>query len=170
MALYRPHGPHRPPDSDDSPLVYDVPVVDDDSDDGDGDDDDGAPTITSVSQLATPRPKRRKRIPWQPGVQSNGTFRDRIGRIYTELDDVMIPVEARQFLEGTPLVVWDRCGCGGGCGLMWVPPERIGDLLTSYPIIHRNRIGSGVISSWRAEDRTRLLLLQNAVSWGRVIR
>jgi hypothetical protein len=120
--------------------------------------------------LATPRPKRRKRIPWQPGVQSNGTFRDRIGRIYTELDDVMIPVEARQFLEGTPLVVWDRCGCGGGCGLMWVPPERIGDLLTSYPIIHRNRIGSGVISSWRAEDRTRLLLLQNAVSWGRVIR
>ncbi len=165
MALYRPHGPHRPPDDDDdSPLVYDRP---EEGDDGEGDD---APDITSVSQLATPRPKRRKRTPWRPGVQANGTFRDRIGRIYTELDDVMIPVEARQFLEGTPLVVWDRCGCGGGCGLMWVPPERIGDLMTTYPMIHHNRLGSGVISSWRAEDRTRLLLLQNAITWGRVIR
>jgi hypothetical protein len=165
MSIYRPHGPHRPPDSDDSPLIYDAP-----SGDEADDSDDDAPAITSVSQLATPRPKRRKRIPWQPGVQSNGTFRDRIGRIYTELDDVMIPVEARQFLEGTPLVVWDRCGCGGGCGLMWVPPERIGDLMTTYPMIHHNRLGSGVISSWRAEDRTRLLLLQNAITWGRVIR
>ena len=169
MALYRPHGPHRPPDSDDSPLIYDTPVVDDDSDDGDSDDD-GAPSITSVSQLATPRLKRRKRTPWQPGVQANGTFRDRIGRVYTELDDVMNPVEARQFLEGTPLVVWDRCGCGGGCGLMWVPPERIGNLMTTYPMIHHNRLGSGAISSWRAEDRSRLLLLQNAVTWSRVIR
>lgn len=165
MAIYRPHGPHRPPDSDDSPLVYDSPAADDGTDD-----DDGAPTISSVSQLATPRPKRRKRTPWQPGVQADGTFRDRIGRTYTEVDDVMIPVEARQFLEGTPLVVWDRCGCGGGCGLMWVPPERIGELMTTYPTIHHNRLGSGVISSWTAKDGLRLLLLQNAVTWGRVIR
>ena len=165
MALYRPHGPHRPPDdNDDSPLVYDRP------DDVDGDEEDEAPSITSVSQLATPRPKRRKRTPWRPGVQANGTFRDRIGRIYTELDDVMNPVEARQFLEGTPLVAWDRCGCGGGCGLMWVPPERIGDLMTTYPMILHNRLGSGLISSWRADDRSRLLLLQNAVTWGRIIR
>ena len=165
MALYRPHGPHRPPDdNDDSPLVYDRP------DEVDGDEEDEAPSITSVSQLATPRPKRRKRTPWRPGVQANGTFRDRIGRIYTELDDVMNPVEARQFLEGTPLVAWDRCGCGGGCGLMWVPPERIGDLMTTYPMIHHNHLGSGLISSWRADDRSRLLLLQNAVTWGRIIR
>jgi hypothetical protein len=162
MSIYRPHGPHRPPDSDDSPLIYDRPE--------EGDDGDNGPSITSVSQLATPRPKRRKRTPWRPGVQANGTFRDRIGRIYTELDDVMIPVEARQFLEGTPLVAWDRCGCGGGCGLMWVPPQRLGDLMTTYPMIHHNRLGSGVISSWQAEDRTRLLLLQNAITWGRVIR
>lgn len=163
MAQYRPHGPHRPPD-DDSPLVYDAPEpgADDRVDEG--------AAVTSVSHLATPRPKRRKRTPWLPGVQTDGTFRDRIGRTYTELDDVMIPVEARQFLEGTPLVVWDRCGCGGGCGLMWVPPARIGELMTTYPMIHHNRLGSGAISSWKAKDGSRLLLLQSAVTWGRVIR
>jgi hypothetical protein len=53
---------------------------------------------------------------------------------------------------------------------MWVPTERVGDLMTTYPMIHHNRLGSGVISSWRAEDRSRLLLLQNAVTWSRVIR
>ena len=82
MALYRPHGPHRPPDSDDSPLIYDAPVVADDSDDG-------APSITSVSHLATPRPKRRKRTPWQPGVQATGTFRDDFAGRSAALIDVV---------------------------------------------------------------------------------
>jgi hypothetical protein len=162
MAQYRPHGPHLPPgaSTDDVDLVIDDVAVDD------------APPepITSVNQLATPRPKPRGKPRWRPGVQPDGSFRDRTGRVYRELDDVLLPLEARQFLLDPARVAFDRCGCGGDCGLMWVPEDRLGELATTYPQLHRHRFGEGVISSWKADDGTRLLLVQSAVVWGRLIR
>ncbi len=158
MAHYRPHGPHRPPTGDDDAAPVAAPV------------EPAAASVASTADLATPRPKRRKRVPWQPGVQENGTFRDRVGRVFNEVDDEVIPVEARQMLEAGATLVWDRCGCGGGCGLMWVPPARLGELVTTYPVLHRTRLGSGTMSAWQAKDGTSLLLVQSSVTWGRVIR
>lgn len=156
MAYYRPHGPHRPPSDDAAPVAAPVEPA--------------AASVASTADLATPRPKRRKRVPWQPGVQENGSFRDRVGRVFNEVDDEVIPVEARQMLEAGATLVWDRCGCGGSCGLMWVPPARLGELMTTYPMLHRTRLGSGTMSAWQAKDGTSLLLLQSSVTWGRVIR
>lgn len=159
MAYYRPHGPHLPPSADDAARVA-VPMPVEDS----------VASVASTADLATPRPKRRKRVPWQPGMQANGTFRDRVGRVFTEVDDEVIPVEARQMLEAGAVLVWDRCGCGGGCGLMWVPATRLGELITTYPVLHRTRLGSGAMSAWKAKDGTSLLFLQSSITWGRVIR
>jgi hypothetical protein len=170
MALYRPHGPHRPPGGDETPIAAsgEHAAVDATPIAASGEHD--AVDVASTADLATPRPKRRKRAPWHPGVQANGSFRDRVGRVFTEVDDEVIPVEARQMIEAGATLVWDRCGCGGGCGLMWVPPARLGELITTYPVLHRTRLGSGTMSAWKAKDGAALLLLQSAVTWGRVIR
>ena len=181
MALYRPHGPHRPitdvdddseyvdeiVDTADTALAADT-TPDDSSDDESADQ--GTASISSIADLATPSPKRRKRVPWQPGVQANGTFLDRIGRVFSEIDDEVLPIEAPPIVKQGAALVWDRCGCGGSCGLFWVPTSRYGELVTSVPVLRYTRRGRGTMSLWKAGDGSQLLLLQSTLVWGRAIR
>ena len=84
------------------------------------------------------------------------------GRRFTVSDDELRPKEARDLAEVSQLVVWDSCGCGGGCGYeVWQGQEVSALLKAGVP-----KVKNGSVS--RIEDAHGRLgvLCERAVRWG----
>ena len=95
---------------------------------------------------------------------------DQAGRLYTLADDDVSQSRALELAAAGAAVVWDSCGCGGGCGLHWYTAEDVMTMVASGPpTIRHTKRDRGRISQWRAHDGTALLLAEDAVSWGTLL-
>ncbi len=77
---------------------------------------------------------------------------------------------AQELADGGAGVVWDACGCGGGCGLDWYAPHQVRQMVAAGPpSIRNNRKRHAFIAEWASADGSRLLLVEQDVRWGNVI-
>ena len=91
------------------------------------------------------------------------------GDVFVSVQTEVSPDQAVRAIRAGALVVWDRCGCGGYCGLDWLDADRRQVLLTA----ERPRIGRrpkkgrwGNVSLWMSGSGIQLLLAEAHVRWG----
>lgn len=83
--------------------------------------------------------------------------------------DELTPAGAMDLVLAGARVVWDSCGCLGGCGdLEWFDRAAGPGLVQSGPPVLRTRKGTpGELSYWRSADGRTLVLASYDVRWGR---
>ncbi|MEE1938084.1 hypothetical protein V1L54_01395 [Streptomyces sp. TRM 70361] len=102
-----------------------------------------------------------------PGLRRDGTLVDPQGRVHEQVRETVSASRALSAAASGALVVWDPCGCGGGCGFRWLDPEEVAALVRSGPPrVRNNKRHIGNISEWHAADGSVLLLAEEAVHWG----
>lgn len=97
-----------------------------------------------------------------PGLHDDGRFVDQEGRSHALTHQELSEKEAHRAAKDGASVVWDSCGCGGGCGFEWFSEEDVTRMASWGPPYIRRR---GSISEWRSEDGAVLLLAQDDVRW-----
>ncbi|WP_344260914.1 hypothetical protein [Streptomyces sodiiphilus] len=108
--------------------------------------------------------------PARAGRRDDGTMADPAGRVYTCVRETVSATAALAAAAAGAVVVWDPCGCGGGCGFRWLGEAETARLVASGPPrIRCNKRRNGNISLWRSADGTVLLLAEDAVFWGDVL-
>jgi hypothetical protein len=89
------------------------------------------------------------------------------GRVYTEFEDKVTAERALELASAGATVVWDSCGCGGGCGLAWFDADGVAAMVAAgVPDIRHTKRARGTISHWRSDAGADLLLAEGAVRWG----
>lgn len=112
---------------------------------------------------ATPAPEPRKR---RPGVWGTA-FVDDDGREYELVAEGITSERALTVALLGGRVVWDECGCGGGCGWDWCTEDDVAAIVKSGPpVISTSKSRTGVVSEFRSDDGAVLLLAQGWVWWG----
>lgn len=107
----------------------------------------------------------------RPGMWGR-IFVDRAGREYELVDDAVAPGLAREAARTGAQVVWDSCGCGGGCGWDWCTAEDVAEMARSgLPVIAPGTPGSeGSVRAYRAADGAVLLVVTGSVTWSTRLR
>lgn len=78
--------------------------------------------------------------------------------------------QAHDAARGGARVMWDGCGCGGGCGVRRHTLHEVKDMVRSgSPSIRTTKKHEGRISEYRAADGVTLLLAEISVTWGDVL-
>lgn len=91
---------------------------------------------------------------------------DQQGRVYARINDHISGSRALELARTGAVVVWDSCGCGGGCGMDWFDEQEVAAMASSgTPDIRHTKRAHGTISEWRADDGAWLLLAEGAVRW-----
>lgn len=97
-----------------------------------------------------------------PAADSGGSWIEVGGRRFTVFDDELTPEEARDLAEVSRLVVWDSCGCGGGCGYeTWEGPEVSALLKAGVP-----KLTNGWALQIQDDQGQSGVLCEQAVRWG----
>jgi len=94
------------------------------------------------------------------------TIVDPDGRRYLRVAREVSSSRAQELAANGAMVAWDRCGCGGFCGLTWYDRDAVARMVASGPprIRHKKR-KRGKISEWHAAHGTDLLLAEGSVCW-----
>ena len=109
----------------------------------------------------TPPPKRD-----HAGLYGDGVLTDQQGRQYTRVEDAISPERALELASAGAVVVYDACGCGGGCGFDWYTAQDVKEMAASGPpTIRDTKRRRGSISEWRSDSGAALLLAEDAVHW-----
>lgn len=88
------------------------------------------------------------------------------GRAYTRDGDVHPAAARRHVLAGAELL-WDACGCGGGCPLTTPDLDEVRRAAAAGPPrVAATKRRTGELSLWRADDGWFLVLAQGWVFWG----
>jgi hypothetical protein len=116
--------------------------------------------IVSDSQASPPKINSR-RLP--PGVH-DGLFIDKGGMTYQKVEDLAPDTATRHVADGAQ-VVFDECGCGGTCGLVFSTDKEREALAKNRPVLESHRGQTGSLSLWRSEDGFTLLLALGPVRW-----
>lgn len=78
--------------------------------------------------------------------------------------------QAQDAARGGARVMWDGCGCGGGCAVRRYTPHEVTDMVRSGPPSIRNtKKHEGRISEYRAANGVTLLVTEISVTWGDVL-
>jgi hypothetical protein len=122
--------------------------------------------VREVKDAAATRPSSRPSV----GLRPDGSLVDQAGRTYARTEDSISEDRALELAAAGAAVVWDSCGCGGGCALDWYSAEEVTRMIASGPptIAHTKR-KRGAISEWRAPDGSALLLAEVAVRWAELM-
>ena len=107
--------------------------------------------------------------PLRVGHQTNGTFVDRDGHVYSLVEDSIDGARAQAAAADGATIVWDPCGCGGACGFQWIDGTAARRLGSVTPKIADTKRRKGSVGLWQSDKGTTLLLLEDAVSWGNEI-
>jgi hypothetical protein len=92
---------------------------------------------------------------------------DHQGRVYTRVEDKISADRALELASAGATVVWDSCGCGGGCGLDWFDANDVAAMVAAgVPDIGHRKRAQGFISHWRSDAGAELLLAERVVRWG----
>jgi hypothetical protein len=117
-----------------------------------------ADTVREVEAM----PPAQRRV----GLSIDGVLTDPAGRQYTRVADVSAE-RALEVAAAGAVVVWDPCGCGGGCGFDWCSATEVQQLVASGPpVVANSRRLRGNISEWRTASGAALLLAEDMVRWG----
>ncbi len=121
-----------------------------------------ADIVREVKDAPVTRPQARP----SAGFQPDGSFVDQAGRTYAQTDDSISEDRALLLATAGAAVVWDSCGCGGGCPLDWYTAEEVTRMVASGPptVPHTKR-KRGAISEWQAQDGSALVIAEVAVRW-----
>lgn len=117
--------------------------------------------IVSDSQASRPRINSR-RLP--PGVH-DGLFSDKGGMTYQKVEEHLDPDTAVRHVAEGAQVVFDECGCGGTCGLVFSTDQDRKALARNRPVLESHKGLTGSLSLWRSEAGFTLLLAQGPVRW-----
>ncbi|HEX5567998.1 MAG TPA: hypothetical protein VFY14_13910 [Streptomyces sp.] len=106
--------------------------------------------------------------PGGPGLRGDGTVVDPQGRVYERVRGTVSASRAHAAAAAGAVVVWDPCGCGGGCGFRWLDRAEVSALVGSGPprVRRSGRRPVSGISEWHAADGSVLLLAEDSVFWG----
>lgn len=93
---------------------------------------------------------------------------DSDGRSYRLTSAEVTALEALQLARSGAGIVWDPCGCGGGCGMTWLSKEEVNAAEAAGPprIVRKPGRHIGNISSWSTEHGEVYLLAEDKVVWG----
>jgi hypothetical protein len=117
--------------------------------------------IVSDSQASPPKTNPR-RLP--PGVHDD-LFIDQNGLSYRKLEKDVSPDTAIPYVTDGAQVVFDECGCGGICGLVFLTDKGREGLAKKRPTLESHKGQKGLLSLWRSEEGFTLLLAQGPVRW-----
>jgi hypothetical protein len=106
-------------------------------------------------------------VAMKPGLQADGSFIDRTGRVFALIDDGLSAADVSERASEGALIVWGSCGCGGFCDLTWLPPAAVERLTSGAPPkVPRKLRYLCEFSEWRAKNGSTLVLVQGPVEWG----
>lgn len=122
------------------------------------------PTMSDiVSDSQTSPPKRNiRRLP--PGVHQD-LFIDQGGVSFRKLEEDVTPDTAVRYVAAGAQVVFDECGCGGTCGLIFRTNKEREALAKKRPTLESHKGQTGALTVWQSEDGHTLLLAQAPVRW-----
>lgn len=121
-----------------------------------------AETVREVRDRPELRPEKRR-----PGLHGS-LFVDNSRREYVLADPAVTPERALETARGGALIVWDSCGCGGGCGWDWCSHTDVAEMVRSGPpVIGGARSRRGELMEFRAADGPALLVVIGDVTWSR---
>lgn len=83
---------------------------------------------------------------------------------YQKVEDLAPDTAIRRVAEGAQ-VVFDECGCGGTCGLVFSTDKEREALAKNRPVLESHKGQTGSLSLWRSEAGFTLLLAQGPVRW-----
>ena len=92
-------------------------------------------------------------------------FVDQAGVAYQKLEEDVSPDAAIRYVAGGAQVVFDECGCGGTCGLVFSTNKEKEALAKNRPFLESHKGLTGSLSLWRSEEGFTLLLAQGPVRW-----
>lgn len=111
---------------------------------------------------ASPGTPRIPRLP--PGIH-DGRLVGRDGVRHDLVRDGLTPEEAMSRVAAGADVVFDECGCGGTCGLEWVPAGEAASLARRRPVLRSGKGHAGSLSLWGSESGQQVVLAQGPVDW-----
>lgn len=79
----------------------------------------------------------------------------------------LAPAEALARAAAGAAVAWDPCGCRGYCAFTWYT-HREGERMVAAgePVVRLSKRHNGGISEWATLDGQRLVVAEDAVTWG----
>ena len=117
--------------------------------------------IVSDSQASPPK-RNLRRLP--PGVHQE-MFVDQAGVSYKKLEEDVSPDAAIRYVADGAQVVFDECGCGETCGLVFSTDQDRKALARNRPVLESHKGQTGSLSLWRSEEGFTLLLALGPVRW-----
>ncbi|MFN8074609.1 MAG: hypothetical protein U0Q15_04195 [Kineosporiaceae bacterium] len=88
------------------------------------------------------------------------------GTAYTLVGDAA-PAEVRAHVVAGAPVVWDACGCAGGCPLVVLDPDDVRHAAEAGPPrLSTSKRRGGAVSVGRADDGRVVVLVEGWVAWG----
>lgn len=119
-----------------------------------------ADIVREVASSPAHEPAERR-----PGLWGSA-FVDKAGREYELVEPAVTPERALEAARAAALVVWDSCGCGGGCGWDWCSDRDVAEMVRSGPpVIGTSTSSSAAVTEFHAADGAVLLVVTGAVSW-----
>jgi hypothetical protein len=93
---------------------------------------------------------------------------DESGHVYRQASPHLASSEAQDLALAGAGVVWDPCGCGGGCGMTWLSREDVKAAVASGPpkIVYKPPRHIGAVSKWVSDNGHVYLLAEEQVLWG----
>ncbi|MEJ7648227.1 MAG: hypothetical protein WKF57_04105 [Nakamurella sp.] len=123
-----------------------------------------ADIVQEVRSSVSPEP------PLSPGLYGDAIV-DEEGRVFELVGSDISEDRALTAARAGAHVLWDACGCGGGCSGVrrYVQDEIQRMALSGPPVVRRTKRHHGRISEFRAADGSTLLLAEMSVTWGGVL-
>lgn len=117
--------------------------------------------IASNSKSSTIKTKRSR----LPSGLHNQLFiaPDRV--TYKRVQGNVAPTSAMKHAANGVQVVFDECGCGGTCGLLFATDQEMSSLAKAAPVLESHKGQTGSLSLWRSDGGELLLLAQGQVRW-----
>lgn len=88
-------------------------------------------------------------------------------RRWHHLRDGVAAAEALSMAAAGAAVAWDPCSCGGYCGMRWYTRRDVEQMVCAgEPVVRVSKRHRGGISEWVTDDGQRLVVAEDAVTWG----
>ncbi|MBW3615160.1 MAG: hypothetical protein KY439_07630 [Actinobacteria bacterium] len=124
--------------------------------------------VKEVREVSHERVVVRRGAGFYPNERGEVALVDDDGRSYRLTSAEVTPVEALELARSGAGIVWDPCGCGGGCGMTWLSKDEVDAAVAAGApkIVRKPGRHIGNISSWTSEDGAVYLLAEDKVVWG----
>jgi hypothetical protein len=117
--------------------------------------------LVSTTQ-SSPTQQKKSRVP--PGIH-DGVLTDRKGQTYRLTAQGISAEDALRFVNSGAQVVFDECGCGGTCGLVYATEKDLPALAKKKPVLMTRKGLTGELSVWQSEQGETAVLATGPVDW-----